>query len=61
MILLRYYFFNVHNLTNIFISKGDDLDYIGLILASFPPACIKFSDPLFQIRASEMIFPALLK
>jgi hypothetical protein len=49
------------NSTNIVTSKGDDYDNLCLSLASFPPACIKFSDPLSQIRASEMIFPGRFK
>jgi hypothetical protein len=49
------------NSTYIFISKGDDFDNLILSIASFPPACIKFSDPLSQIRASEMIYSIRFK
>jgi len=48
------------NSTNIFTSKGDGFDNLGYILASFPPACIKFSDPLSHIRDFEMTFSGRL-
>ena len=48
------------NSTNISTSRGDDFDNLVLSLASFPPVCIIFCDPLSQIRASEMIFSGSL-
>jgi hypothetical protein len=49
------------NSINIFTSRVDDFDYLVEILASFPPACIVYCDPLSQIRASEMIFSGRFK
>ncbi|HXQ32835.1 MAG TPA: hypothetical protein VN843_02315, partial [Anaerolineales bacterium] len=45
---------------NIFISRVDDFDYLVVSLASFPPMCIIFCDPLSQIRVSELIFLVVL-
>ena len=42
--------------TNIFTLRSDDFNNLGLSIASLPPPCIKFSDPLSQIEASVMIY-----
>jgi len=44
------------NSTNIYTSKGDDFDNLGLSLAPFPPYVHNFFDPLSQIPAFEMTF-----
>ena len=49
------------NSINIFTSKDDDFDNLVFILASFPPVCIIYCDPLSQIRASEMIYSGRFK
>jgi hypothetical protein len=44
------------NSTNIFTSKGDDFDKLGLIIPSFPPFCIIFRDPFHKIGHWKWFF-----